>query len=71
MSLISNTWIQIRYLIAKTILFLWGWKIDNNKPQHLKQILIAAHHTSSWDYPLMIMSAWVYKLSISWVGKKE
>lgn len=33
--------------------------------------MIAAPHTSGWDYPLMILSAWRYKQKISWLGKKE
>lgn len=46
-----------------------GWKIEGEKPVHEKYVLIAAPHTSNWDFPLMILFAWAFDIRISWMGK--
>lgn len=34
-------------------------------------VLVAAPHTSNWDFPLMLAMAWATGLSPVWLGKKE
>ncbi len=34
-------------------------------------MLVAAPHTSNWDFPLMLFIAWASGLSPRWLGKKE
>lgn len=34
-------------------------------------VLVAAPHTSNWDFPLMLAMAWDAGLSPRWLGKKE
>jgi 1-acyl-sn-glycerol-3-phosphate acyltransferase len=34
-------------------------------------VMVAAPHTSNWDFILMIAMAWSYDLSVVWLGKKE
>lgn len=46
-----------------------GWKIEGDKPAAAKYVLIAAPHTSNWDFPLMMLFAWSLDISISWMGK--
>jgi 1-acyl-sn-glycerol-3-phosphate acyltransferase len=36
---------------------------------HRKFVLIAAPHTSSWDFPFMLATAYVMRVRISWFGK--
>lgn len=33
-------------------------------------VLVAAPHTSNWDFPLMLAMAWLSGLSPRWMGKK-
>ncbi len=37
-------------LLSKYILKLWGWKLAGNFPAEKKFLIIAAPHTSNWDY---------------------
>jgi len=57
--------------MSRTLLRLLGWKIEGEKPLHHKYVLIAAPHTSNWDFPLMILFAWAFGIRISWMGKKS
>jgi 1-acyl-sn-glycerol-3-phosphate acyltransferase len=34
-------------------------------------VVVAAPHTSNWDFILMIAMAWSHDLSLVWLGKKE
>ncbi len=54
---------------ARALLKALGWKIEGGKPVHQKYVLIAAPHTSNWDFPMMILFAWAFDIRISWMGK--
>lgn len=56
-------------MFARALLRALGWKIEGEKPAHKKYVLIAAPHTSNWDFPLMILFAWAFDIRISWMGK--
>lgn len=47
-----------------------GWTIEGERPQHNSFVLIAAPHTSNWDFPYMLAFAALYDLRISWMGKQ-
>jgi 1-acyl-sn-glycerol-3-phosphate acyltransferase len=34
-------------------------------------VLVAAPHTSNWDFPLMLAMAWQSGLTVRWLGKRE
>ncbi|WP_286694847.1 lysophospholipid acyltransferase family protein [Spongiibacter sp. UBA1325] len=48
---------------------LLGWKILGEKPEHKKCVLIAVPHTSNWDFPTMMVIAFVLGLDVHWMGK--
>lgn len=48
---------------------LFGWKIEGEKPQAAKFVMIAAPHTSNWDFPLLILFAAAFDVKISWLAK--
>lgn len=48
---------------------LVGWRIVGTRPEHKKCVLIAAPHTSNWDFPTMMVAAFVLRLDIHWMGK--
>ncbi len=49
-----------------------GWKVDENLPPEIKKcIIIAAPHTSNWDFWYTIASFTIYKLRIRFTVKKE
>jgi 1-acyl-sn-glycerol-3-phosphate acyltransferase len=52
-------------------MWLWsfGWKIEGEPSSYRKYVLIAAPHTSNWDFPFMLATAGVMGVRISWFGK--
>ena len=49
-----------------------GWKLDKNVPPQIKRcIVIAAPHTSNWDYWYAMAAFIIYRLKIRYAIKKE
>ena len=46
-----------------------GWKVHADNPDAKKYVVIAAPHTSNWDFPLGILAARAMSLDIHWMGK--
>jgi 1-acyl-sn-glycerol-3-phosphate acyltransferase len=46
-----------------------GWKVDADFPDVEKYVLIAAPHTSNWDFPLGILAAKAINIKVNWLGK--
>lgn len=57
------------YWIAKFILKILGWKVINELPDNKKYLLIAAPHTSNWDFPLGLLTKYSQKLKLNFLGK--
>jgi len=51
------------------MLRLLGWKIEGIRPDEPKYVLIAAPHTSNWDFPYTLMVCFALRLRVYWVGK--
>jgi len=59
----------LRMLSAIT-LKLFGWKVVGNIPARMKKcVVIGAPHTSNWDFPIFLMTAFVLRVNIRWIGK--
>ncbi len=55
---------------SAAFLRLNGWRIEGRlPPQAAKSVLIAAPHTSNWDLPYTLMTAFMLRLNIRWMGK--
>lgn len=55
-----------RFIVVK----LLGWKILNGFPKELdKYIIIAAPHTSNWDFPIAVLVKFAEGLPIKFIGK--
>ncbi|HAG73513.1 MAG TPA: glycerol acyltransferase [Gammaproteobacteria bacterium] len=48
---------------------LLGWTAKGEPLEHQRCVLIAAPHTSNWDFPLMLMIVLKLRLRIFWMGK--
>ena len=55
--------------LALWLLRALGWRVGGTQPNLDRYVLIAAPHTSNWDFPLMLAFAAVYDMRISWMGK--
>jgi 1-acyl-sn-glycerol-3-phosphate acyltransferase len=56
-------------LLSRFILKISGWRIEGRLPEIKKIVLIAAPHTSNWDFPITIFIAFAVKAKIFWMGK--
>ena len=62
---------MIRWL-CKWIIQLSGWKVDETLPIDMKKCLvIAAPHTSNWDFWYCMAAFRIYRLKIRFTVKKE
>jgi 1-acyl-sn-glycerol-3-phosphate acyltransferase len=51
---------------------LAGWRIEGALPANVEKcVLIAAPHTSNWDLPYTLMTAFVLRLHPYWMGKSS
>ena len=55
--------------LSKWILAALGWKIHADFPEAKKYVIVAAPHTSNWDFPVAIMAVKAVKLDVHWIGK--
>ena len=46
-----------------------GWTLHADYPEVDQYVLIAAPHTSNWDFPLGIIAAKAIHLKVQWLGK--
>jgi len=54
---------------ARWLLHLIGWRIEGSAPALDRYVLIAAPHTSNWDFPLMLAFAAAFDMKVSWMAK--
>jgi len=54
---------------ARWLLEFLGWTLEGAKPQQERYVLIAAPHTSNWDFPLMLAFAAAFDIRVTWMGK--
>lgn len=59
----------IRRWIARALLAITGWKPVGIRPNVQHCVLIAAPHTSNWDFPYLLIFAIYFDLEIRWMGK--
>ena len=55
--------------LSRWILTALGWEIHADFPNIKKYVVIAAPHTSNWDFPLSIMAVKALQLDVCWIGK--
>lgn len=48
-----------------------GWKSVGEEVRQSRLVLIAAPHTSNWDFPIMIMVVLKLRLQVFWMGKSS
>ena len=59
----------MRSYLSSLILKLLGWRTQADFPDAKKYVIVAAPHTSNWDFPLGILAAKALKLKAHWIGK--
>jgi 1-acyl-sn-glycerol-3-phosphate acyltransferase len=61
----------LRATIGRALLRLTGWSIDPEIPDLPKFVVIAAPHSSNWDFVVGIGLAFALRLDIRFIGKAE
>ncbi len=60
---------KLKTRIARGLLRLLGWRLEGARPDHERYVLIAAPHTSNWDFPLMLAFAAAFDIKVTWMAK--
>ena len=55
--------------LSRLFLKLFGWSYQSNNMPPCKCILIAAPHTSNWDFPMMLCYGFMLNFKYYWLGK--
>lgn len=59
--------------LSRAVLRLMGWRTEGMTPEQIaaypKYVLIAAPHTSNWDFPVTLMVAFQLRLRVYWMAK--
>jgi len=61
----------IFHLLARTIMWLLGWRVEGKLPDLSKFILIGAPHTSNWDFVLFLGLIFTLRANVRFMGKAE
>ena len=56
---------------CESLLKISGWTLDRTNPPVTNCVVIAAPHTSNWDFILMLLFAGAFGLKVSWMGKSN
>jgi 1-acyl-sn-glycerol-3-phosphate acyltransferase len=59
----------IKYWLGRCWFGLTGWKAVGEFPPDKKFVIVAAPHTSNWDFPYGMSALFIYRLKTSWMGK--
>jgi len=57
--------------LARLILKITGWKITGEHPGVKKYVMIAAPHTTNWDFFFGLLLMLYFEDDVRWMGKKQ
>lgn len=57
--------------LSRTLLSLFGWKLDQRFSDSSKTVLIGAPHTSNWDFVLAMLAMSAMGYQFNWVAKQS
>ena len=60
---------SVKRWIGQAFLGVAGWKMEGQRPEEPRYVIIAAPHTTNWDLPFMLAMAFVYDIPVRWMGK--
>jgi 1-acyl-sn-glycerol-3-phosphate acyltransferase len=57
-------------VLSRRLLPLLGWRVEGRLPPRASRcVVIAAPHTSNWDFPYTLLAAFALGMHIRWLGK--
>jgi 1-acyl-sn-glycerol-3-phosphate acyltransferase len=61
----------VLYWISRAYLKAFNWRCEGQVPDIPKFVMIAAPHTSNWDFPITMFLAFSLKVKVYWMGKRS
>jgi len=61
----------VLYWISRAYLKAFNWRCEGQVPDIPKFVMIAAPHTSNWDFPITLFLAFSLKIKVYWMGKRS
>jgi 1-acyl-sn-glycerol-3-phosphate acyltransferase len=56
-------------ILSIVVLRIFGWRRSGQLPNIPKFVVIAAPHTSNWDFPIGLAIVFAFKMKMNWLGK--
>jgi len=56
--------------LSLLVLKIFGWRRSGRLPEIPKYVMIAAPHTSNWDFPITLAIVFAFKMRLNWLGKE-
>jgi len=70
--LLNNSFLRsIFYGFANVALFILRWKTRGRMPDIKKFILIAAPHSSNWDFIFFLLIIFKFQIPVHWIAKES
>lgn len=68
----GKTKVGLMKSISRLFFCLTGWKVEGRPPEGVKKcIMVAAPHTSNWDFPYSLGAFYIMQIRIKYLMKKE
>ena len=64
----KGRWGRLFQLLGRVVLGVSGWQIIGKIPNEERVLIIAAPHTSNWDFILGIAALFALNVNIKWLG---
>jgi 1-acyl-sn-glycerol-3-phosphate acyltransferase len=56
-------------LLGRLVLSVFGWRKAGQVPSARNIVIIAAPHTTNWDFIFLLAAAYSFGISVNWLGK--
>jgi 1-acyl-sn-glycerol-3-phosphate acyltransferase len=60
---------MFKTMLSRAVLRLGGWALETPVPPVGRYVLLAAPHTSNWDFVWLLACAWSAGVDLKWMGK--
>ena len=60
---------RLAQMLGRLVLKITGWKVSGELPIEPRSVIIAAPHTSNWDFVFLIAATSALGVRIHWLGK--
>ena len=68
---LKGSWGRFPQWLGTTVLSIFGWQVSGNIPNEERIVIIAAPHTSNWDFVIGISTLFALNVNIKWLGKNS